>query len=212
MIWAAGNGDIYVFSPSYAKTMTDPRQQTNLPAGVVRIPNGSEDFDDYYCNLEEQSNGNSFLRSWHITEDYFLLLMYDRPFSQTGYTANQLAVFRRRQKLTTYGLLRQPDSVSATQTFEDVRLQAVTTTEAIRHLQDDPATPGKRKVLQSKDNWHRKTDGTMKRFLRICMAIEPFGSSLRSSCLRASWTKRNGPLYPSPYFVRDEGESSRGSL
>ena len=74
--------------------MTDPRQQTNLPAGVVRIPNGSEDFDDYYCNLEAQSNGNSFLRSWHITEDYFLLLMYDRPFSETGYTANQLAVFK----------------------------------------------------------------------------------------------------------------------
>ena len=55
------------------KRLTDPRQQTNLPAGVVRIPNGSEDFDDYYCNLEAQSNGNSFLRSWHITEDLFLV-------------------------------------------------------------------------------------------------------------------------------------------
>ena len=102
MIWAADNGDIYVFSPSYAKTMTDPRQQTKLPAGVVRIPSGSEDFDDYYCNIEEQSNGKSFLRSWHITEDYFLLLMYDRPFSETGYTANQLAVFKAGDKKLTY--------------------------------------------------------------------------------------------------------------
>lgn len=36
-IWAADNGDIYVFSPSYAKTMADKRQQTTLDAGVVRI-------------------------------------------------------------------------------------------------------------------------------------------------------------------------------
>ena len=113
MIWGADNGDIYVFSPSYAKTMTDPRQQTNLPAGVVRIPNGSEDFDDYYCNLEAQSNGNSFLRSWHITEDYFLLLMYDRPFSETGYTANQLAVFKAgAEKLTYVSGLPSTDIIS----------------------------------------------------------------------------------------------------
>ena len=113
MIWAADNGDIYVFSPSYAKTMIDPRQQTNLPAGVVRIPNGSEDFDDYYCNLEAQSNGNSFLRSWHITEDYFLLLMYDRPFSETGYTANQLAVFKAgAEKLTYVSGLPSTDIIS----------------------------------------------------------------------------------------------------
>ena len=113
MIWAADNGDIYVFSPSYAKTMTDPRQQPNLPAGVVRIPNGSEDFDDYYCNLEAQSNGNSFLRSWHITDDYFLLLMYDRPFSETGYTANQLAVFKAgAEKLTYVSGLPSTDIIS----------------------------------------------------------------------------------------------------
>lgn len=31
-IWTADNGDVYVFSPSYAKTMSDPRQQTSLPA------------------------------------------------------------------------------------------------------------------------------------------------------------------------------------
>ena len=67
-IWEAGNGDIYVFSPSYAKTMKDARQQTVLPAGVVRIPNGREDFDSYYCDLEKQSGGKSFLRCWHLQE------------------------------------------------------------------------------------------------------------------------------------------------
>lgn len=101
-IWEADNGDIYVFSPSYAKTMEDPRQQTNLPAGVVRIPNGKEDFDDYYCNLEEQADGKSFLRCWHIAADYFLLLMYDRPLVQTGFVANQLAVFKAGTKKLTY--------------------------------------------------------------------------------------------------------------
>ena len=32
-IWAADNGDIYVFSPSYAKTMTDELQKTKLNSG-----------------------------------------------------------------------------------------------------------------------------------------------------------------------------------
>jgi hypothetical protein len=93
MIWAADNGDIYVFSPSYAKTMTDKRQQTTLPAGVVRIPAGSNNFDNYYVNLEEQSNGAGFLNCYPMGESKFLLVMYDRPFSETGYTANTLAMF-----------------------------------------------------------------------------------------------------------------------
>ena len=88
-IWEADNGDIYVFSPSYAKTMSDVRQRTTLPAGVVRIPDGQEDFDSYYCDLEEQSGGKSFLRCWHIADDYFLLLMYDRPLTETGFEAKE---------------------------------------------------------------------------------------------------------------------------
>ena len=102
MIWAADNGDVYVFSPSLAKTMTDARQKTTLPAGVVRIPSGSTEFDDYYCNLEALTNGNSFLRSWHIADDYFMLLMYDRPLTETGYVANQLAIFKAGDKKLTY--------------------------------------------------------------------------------------------------------------
>lgn len=96
MIWAADNGDVYVFSPSYAKTMSDPRQQTTLPAGVVRIKAGEEEFDPtYHVNIEEKSNGRAFLRSWHITEDYFLLLMYDSPLAAGAtFTANQLAIFK----------------------------------------------------------------------------------------------------------------------
>lgn len=93
-IWAADNGDIYVFSPSYAKTVTDPRQQTKLDAGVVRIKAGATDFDPtYYYSIEAQSGGKSFLRCWHAGGNYFLLRMYDRPFSEKGYVATELAIF-----------------------------------------------------------------------------------------------------------------------
>lgn len=94
-VWAADNGDVYVFSPSYAKTLSDARQRTTLDAGVVRIKAGATDFDkDYYYNLEEQSGGVSFLRCWHAGGNYFLLRMYDRSFSQPGTpVANRLAVF-----------------------------------------------------------------------------------------------------------------------
>lgn len=102
-IWAADNGDVYVFSPSYAKTMTDPRQQTTLPAGVVRIKAGTNDFDpDYYVNLEEQTNGKSFLRTWHISGNYFLLLMYNEALSSTSQDASELAIFDASSKKLTY--------------------------------------------------------------------------------------------------------------
>lgn len=105
-IWEADNGDIYVFSPSYAKTMEDARQQTTLPAGVVRILNGTEDFDpNYYCNLEEQSGGISFRACWHITGDYFLLLMNDKALTSNSphlVTAHRLAIFKGDTKKLTY--------------------------------------------------------------------------------------------------------------
>ncbi len=101
--WAADNGDVYVFSPSFAKTMTADVQKTTLDAGVVRIKAGTSNFDDsYYYNIEEKSGGKSFLRNWHLTEDYFLLLMYDRPLTETGYTANQMAIFKAETGELTY--------------------------------------------------------------------------------------------------------------
>lgn len=102
-IWASDNGDVYVFSPSYAKTMSEDVQQTTLPAGVVRIKAGTEEFDsDYYFNIEAVTNGKSFLRCWHIAEDYFLMLMYDKPFSESGYAATELAIYKGESKELTY--------------------------------------------------------------------------------------------------------------
>ena len=110
MDWLADDGYVYVFSPSYAKTMKDVRQQTTLPAGVVRINTTTETFDDaYYYNLEEKADGASFLRSWYIGGDYFLLLMYDKAI--TDKVANRLAVFNVTNGNLSYvgGL---PDDVS----------------------------------------------------------------------------------------------------
>lgn len=103
MVWGADDGYVYVFSPSYAKTMTDKRQQTTLPAGVVRIDTGTKEFDtNYYFNLEEKANGASFLRSWYVGGDYFLLLMYDKAITASDKTANQLAIFKTSTGDLTY--------------------------------------------------------------------------------------------------------------
>lgn len=95
MIWEAESGDVYVFSPSYAKSMSDERQRTTLPAGVVRINSGSEEFDpSYYINIEALAEGRSFLRTWYVGGSSFLLLMYDSPLAPgKTMTANQLAIF-----------------------------------------------------------------------------------------------------------------------
>lgn len=104
MIWTAVSGDVYVFSPSYAKTMADPRQQTTLPAGVVRIKAGTEAFDpDYYVNIEALANGISFLRTWYVGGAKFLMLMYDMPLAPaTTMTASRLAIFDAESATLSY--------------------------------------------------------------------------------------------------------------
>lgn len=113
-VWAAENGDIYVFSASYAKTMTDPGQQTKLPAGVCRIPAGSTSFDDYYCDIEAQTPGGnrSFMRCWPAGGNYFLMIMYDRPLTEKNPSATELAIFDAAAKKLTY-VTGLPDNISS---------------------------------------------------------------------------------------------------
>ncbi len=99
----ADNGDIYVFSPSFAKTMSDSRQQTTLPAGVVRIKSGASDFDaDYYYNLESQSGGKSFQRCLNAGGSCFLLQMYSAKLTSNQQVANELAIFNGETGKLTY--------------------------------------------------------------------------------------------------------------
>ncbi len=122
-IWAAENGDIYVFSASYAKTMTDPLQKTTLPAGVCRIPAGSTTFDDYYCNIEEQTPGGnrSFMRCWPAGGNNFLMVMYDRSLTEKNPAATELAIFNATSKKLTYvtGLPSNVSSIGKTVYAQD---------------------------------------------------------------------------------------------
>ena len=101
-VWAAENGDIYVFPPSYAKTMTDQLQKTTLNAGVCHIPAGSKQFDDYYCDMESQADSKSFTRCWPAGGNYFLMVLYDRPLTERGFAVTDLAIFDATSKKLTY--------------------------------------------------------------------------------------------------------------
>ena len=97
-VWADENGDIYVFSPSYAKSMADNRQTTDRKAGVCRIKKGETQFDpDYYFDIESQTGGLSFMRCWYASGDAFLLVMYDKAIAP-GATLNAtgLAIFNSK--------------------------------------------------------------------------------------------------------------------
>ena len=111
-IWAAENGDIYVFSPSYAKTMTAKSQRTDLAAGVCRIKAGQTTFDDYYVNLEEQTGNRSFMRCWPAGGNCFLMVMYDRPLTESGFAATDLAIFNADTEKLTY-VTGLPEGVSS---------------------------------------------------------------------------------------------------
>ncbi len=95
-IWAADNGDVYVFSPSFAKSNSDPRQQTSLNSGVMRIKAGASVFDPTYpaFDIEQASGGNPVYRCWHITDDYFLLQMYTKGLNVQGSGTTRLAIFK----------------------------------------------------------------------------------------------------------------------
>ncbi|MDE6486422.1 MAG: DUF4374 domain-containing protein [Muribaculaceae bacterium] len=104
-VWADDKGDIYVFSSSYAKTMSDTRQQTQHPAGVCRIKAGETEFDNsYYCNIEEQTPGGdrSFMRCWPAGGSCFIMVMYDRALTEANPAATELAIFNAETKKLTY--------------------------------------------------------------------------------------------------------------
>lgn len=110
-IWAASNGDLYVFSPGYGRsfTSTDALKKVTgtLPSGVVRIKAGETHFDeDYYVNIEALGNKNPLFRCWHIDEDYFLLQLYKNgaeSMINDGQNADvsELAIFKAEEGLLT---------------------------------------------------------------------------------------------------------------
>lgn len=109
-IWAADNGDLYVFSPGYGRTFTSSDELKKvtgkLPSGVVRIKKGETTFDpSYYVNFEEIGTRHPIYRCWHITEDYFLLQLYsdgvEGMMSGTSAATDELAIFKAEDRTIT---------------------------------------------------------------------------------------------------------------
>ncbi len=88
------DGNTYVFSTGYGAT--------TKKAGALLIKKGATSFDaSYHFDIETASGGYKFRKVWHITEDYFLLEMYN----ETGLAgagsqspANQFAVIKMANK------------------------------------------------------------------------------------------------------------------
>lgn len=113
-IQADDDGNLYVFSPGYGRMHTSTYYTAGtIGARVMRINSGETAFDENYgaIDIEELSGNCSFLRVWHITEDYFLLQMFsaiDTNASNPGYLnakgtgATSLAVYRGSTKEFNY--------------------------------------------------------------------------------------------------------------
>lgn len=166
-IWAADNGDLYVFSPGFGRTATsstDLKKVTGqLPSGVVRIKAGQTQFDpDYYYNLEAQGTGHPMFRCWHITADYFLLQMYsDGVIASKNAAVSELAIFKGEEgRLTpvTQGLPDKENIASFGTPYSEngVAYIPVTTTDgnspALYRIDPQTATATKGLTIITNDN------------------------------------------------------------
>ncbi|MDE6424078.1 MAG: DUF4374 domain-containing protein, partial [Muribaculaceae bacterium] len=85
---------------------------TKLNAVVCGIHAGSKQFFYYYCDIESQADGKSFMRCWPAGGNYFLMVMYDRPLSQSGFAGTDLAIFDATSKKLSY-VTGLPDNITS---------------------------------------------------------------------------------------------------
>ena len=162
MLWKADDGYIYVFSPSYAKTMADKRQQTTLPSGVVRINANAAwndiDFDaNYYKALKNEDGSEAaFLRSWYVGGRYFMLLAYDKDITASDKTANRLVIFDTQGNGTLKTITGLPANVTGfgnTPYIENGEAHVVVTVDngypAVYTINPETATASKGITIQS---------------------------------------------------------------
>lgn len=93
----ANDGTVYVFSGAI-------NAKTTKPSGVMRMAHGGNGFDPaYYWNLQEATGGYKFRRVWYLTDDKFLLEVYNQQGSVTLATpAHQYAVIDMSDKRLTW--------------------------------------------------------------------------------------------------------------
>lgn len=82
------NGDIYVFSSAI--------DATDVPSGILKINNGTMEFDeDYFFNISEASGGYKLYRTYYVGENTFVLRMFSEEGSASatpGDIRNRFAV------------------------------------------------------------------------------------------------------------------------
>jgi len=88
------SGNTYVFSGAYSAT-------TTKKAGALLIKKGEDNFDSsYHFDIETATGGYRFRKVWHITEDYFLLELYNEtgaPGSSAAATQYGIAKMSTKQ-------------------------------------------------------------------------------------------------------------------
>ena len=98
-IWAAENGDIYVFSPSYARLQADARLKSTHTSKVMRIKAGATEFDETYGAVDLESKaGMPLFRCWSMSGDYFLCQFYGAGINTMGTGANVLGIYQGSTK------------------------------------------------------------------------------------------------------------------
>ena len=92
----AENGDVYVFSGSHEdskpneKDWDETKNKTTLPAGVLRIKAGTEEFDKaYYFNVQEKSENYKFHQVFSAGGTKFFVEFYNRPSLPTPLTFDE---------------------------------------------------------------------------------------------------------------------------
>lgn len=107
----AGDGTVYVFSNAF-------NAKTTRRAGALRIVANANEFDpDYYWDIQTAANGYKFRRVWFLTDDKFLLEIYNDYMVGIMGLGHQFAIVDMSEKKLTWlkGLPAKGDIVSGSE-------------------------------------------------------------------------------------------------
>lgn len=105
------DGTVYVFSNAF-------NAKTTKHAGALRIVGNADDFDpDYYWDIQSSANNYKFRRVWYMTDDKFLLELYNDYRVEILGVGHQFAIIDMNEKRLTWltGLPAKGDIISGSE-------------------------------------------------------------------------------------------------
>lgn len=105
------DGTVYVFSNAF-------NANTTRHAGALRIVNNANEFDpSYYWDIQADANNYKFRRVWYMTDDKFLLEIYNDRNIETLSVGHQFAIIDMSEKKLTWltGLPAKGDIISGSE-------------------------------------------------------------------------------------------------